>query len=109
MLQSSEPRVCPNSDVHQSCSWRNTEGESQYKFVLCHCRDCKFLNIRPCYSAVGVNLLMLQVVGARDQRVTALVVSVLLGASVLMAPILKLVPFAVLFGVFLYMGISGTS
>ena len=45
--------------------------------------------------------------GARDQRVTALVVSVLLGASVLMAPILKLVPFAVLFGVFLYMGISG--
>jgi hypothetical protein len=58
---------------------------------------------------LGVNLLMLQVVGARDQRVTALVVSVLLGASVLMAPILKLVPFAVLFGVFLYMGISGTS
>ncbi len=60
-------------------------------------------------ASVLTNLLMLQVVGARDQRVTALVVSVLLGASVLMAPILKLVPFAVLFGVFLYMGISGTS
>ncbi len=34
-------------------------------------------------ASVLTNLLMLQVVGARDQRVTALVVSVLLGASVL--------------------------
>ena len=33
-------------------------------------------------------------------------VSVLLGLSVLLAPLLKLVPFAVLFGVFLYMGVS---
>jgi hypothetical protein len=57
-------------------------------------------------SCADQNVLV-QVVGARDQRVTALAVSVLLGASVLMAPILKLVPFAVLFGVFLYMGISG--
>ena len=46
-------------------------------------------------------------VGVRDQRVTPALVSLLLGASVLMAPALKLVPFAVLFGVFLYMGVSG--
>merc|ERR1719346_772255 len=48
-----------------------------------------------------------KVVGIRDQRLTAFSVSVLLGVSVLLAPILKLVPFAVLFGVFLYMGVSG--
>jgi len=48
-----------------------------------------------------------KVVGIRDQRMTAFAVSVLLGLSVLLAPILKLVPFAVLFGVFLYMGVSG--
>ena len=48
-----------------------------------------------------------KVVGIRDQRVSPLVVSILLGVSVALAPILKLVPFAVLFGVFLYMGVSG--
>ena len=31
----------------------------------------------------------------------------MIGVSVALAPILKLVPFAVLFGVFLYMGVSG--
>merc|ERR1719471_2756295 len=46
-------------------------------------------------------------VGVRDQRVTFLVVSILLGVSIVMAPLLKQVPFAVLFGVFLYMGVSG--
>jgi len=46
-------------------------------------------------------------VGVRDQRVTFLTVSILLGVSIVMAPILKQVPFAVLFGVFLYMGVSG--
>jgi len=50
-----------------------------------------------------------KVVGIRDQRVTAFCVSLLLGLSILMSPILKQVPFAVLFGVFLYMGVSGTN
>ena len=49
----------------------------------------------------------LKAVGVRDQRVSAAVVSLLLGLSILMSPILKHVPFAVLFGVFLYMGITG--
>ena len=43
----------------------------------------------------------------RDQRLSAFVVSILLGLSVLMGPLLSLVPTSVLFGVFLYMGISG--
>ncbi|XP_039286283.1 anion exchange protein 2 isoform X2 [Nilaparvata lugens] len=42
----------------------------------------------------------------KEQRVSALLVSVLVGLSVTMAPLLRLVPMAVLFGVFLYMGIS---
>jgi len=48
-----------------------------------------------------------KVIGVRDQRVTATLVSVLIGVSIVLAPILKMVPFAVLFGVFLYMGVSG--
>ena len=48
-----------------------------------------------------------KIVGVKDQRLTAFTVSLLLGLSVLLSPILKLVPFAVLFGVFLYMGQSG--
>merc|ERR1711881_235583 len=40
-------------------------------------------------------------------HVSALTVSVLLLVSVALAPVLKLVPFAILFGVFLYMGVSG--
>jgi solute carrier family 4 anion exchanger 2 len=48
-----------------------------------------------------------KIVAVKDQRLTAFAVSVLLGISVLLSPVLKLVPFAVLFGVFLYMGQSG--
>ena len=46
------------------------------------------------------------IVEVKDQRLSFLLVSVLLGASVLLAPLLKHVPYAVLFGVFLYMGVS---
>ena len=46
-------------------------------------------------------------VGVRDQRVTFLVVSIMLGISIVLGPVLRKVPFAVLFGVFLYMGVSG--
>lgn len=41
-----------------------------------------------------------------EQRLTGLLVSILVGLSVLMAGWLRHVPMAVLFGVFLYMGIS---
>ncbi|XP_075230132.1 anion exchange protein Ae2 isoform X2 [Lycorma delicatula] len=46
------------------------------------------------------------IIDVKEQRVSALLVSILVGVSVLMAPLLRLVPMAVLFGVFLYMGIS---
>jgi len=47
-----------------------------------------------------------KIVEVKDQRVSALLVSIMLGLSVLLSPALKQVPFAVLFGVFLYMGVS---
>ncbi|XP_073957418.1 anion exchange protein Ae2 isoform X3 [Choristoneura fumiferana] len=46
------------------------------------------------------------VVEVKEQRLTGLLVSLLVGISVLASSLLKLVPMAVLFGVFLYMGIS---
>jgi len=58
-------------------------------------------------SSANVPGVAPKVVGVRDQRLTATVVYILLGVSVLMGPVLKKVPFAVLFGVFLYMGVSG--
>ncbi|KAM3822380.1 band 3 anion transport protein isoform 3-T5 [Vipera latastei] len=42
----------------------------------------------------------------KEQRVTGFLVAILVGLSILMEPILKLIPLAVLFGIFLYMGVS---
>ncbi|CAG0884444.1 unnamed protein product [Cyprideis torosa] len=42
----------------------------------------------------------------KEQRLSTFLVSVLIGVSVLMSPLLRKVPVAVLFGVFLYMGVS---
>ncbi|CAI9563714.1 unnamed protein product, partial [Staurois parvus] len=44
--------------------------------------------------------------GVREQRVTGIVVFLLTGISVFMAPILKFIPMPVLYGVFLYMGVA---
>ncbi|XP_033222388.1 band 3 anion transport protein isoform X2 [Belonocnema kinseyi] len=49
------------------------------------------------------------IVEVKEQRVSALLVAILVGVSVLMAPLLRRVPMAVLIGVFLYMGISSTN
>ncbi|KAJ0183991.1 hypothetical protein K1T71_000414 [Dendrolimus kikuchii] len=46
------------------------------------------------------------IVQVKEQRLTGLLVATLVGVSVLAASWLRLVPMAVLFGVFLYMGIS---
>nr|XP_056719271.1 band 3 anion transport protein [Euleptes europaea] len=45
----------------------------------------------------------------KEQRITGLLVSILVGVSILMEPILKLIPLAVLFGIFLYMGVTSLS
>ncbi|XP_014681091.1 PREDICTED: anion exchange protein 2-like [Priapulus caudatus] len=47
-----------------------------------------------------------RIIDVKEQRVTNFVVSVLLGLTALMGPVLNAVPEAVLFGVFLYMGFS---
>ncbi|KAM6985997.1 anion exchange protein 3 [Aplochiton taeniatus] len=42
----------------------------------------------------------------KEQRVTGLLVAVLVGMSIVMTDVLRLIPLAVLFGIFLYMGIT---
>ncbi|CAG9818590.1 unnamed protein product [Phaedon cochleariae] len=44
----------------------------------------------------------------KEQRLSALMVSILIGLSVLMSPLLRLVPMAVVLGIFLYMGVAST-
>ncbi|KAM9252096.1 electroneutral sodium bicarbonate exchanger 1 [Cariama cristata] len=44
--------------------------------------------------------------GIREQRVTGLMIFVLMGCSVFFASVLKFIPMPVLYGVFLYMGVS---
>lgn len=45
----------------------------------------------------------------KEQRVSGFCVSLLVGLSVAAAPLLRLIPMSVLFGVFLYMGIASMS
>ncbi|KAG8440867.1 hypothetical protein GDO86_006559 [Hymenochirus boettgeri] len=47
-----------------------------------------------------------QFLGVREQRVTGIIVFVLTGVSVFLAPVLKYIPMPVLYGVFLYMGVA---
>ncbi|XP_071488060.1 electroneutral sodium bicarbonate exchanger 1-like [Diadema antillarum] len=47
-----------------------------------------------------------KVEGCREQRVTGILVFVMIGVSSLLTTVLKFIPMPVLFGVFLYMGIS---
>ncbi|XP_061144095.1 sodium bicarbonate cotransporter 3-like isoform X1 [Syngnathus typhle] len=44
--------------------------------------------------------------GVREQRVTGLMIFLLMGCSVFMTSVLKFIPMPVLYGVFLYMGVS---
>jgi solute carrier family 4 anion exchanger 2 len=59
-----------------------------------------------CLAEFALSLSSSTYLVSTDQRVTGLSVSLLVGVSVLLAPVLQLVPYAVLFGVFLYMGVS---
>ena len=47
-----------------------------------------------------------QFLGIREQRVTAIAIGLCLGLSILITPILALIPMPVLFGIFLFMGVS---
>jgi hypothetical protein len=44
--------------------------------------------------------------GVREQRATTLIMSVLIGLSVFLTKILSSIPMAVLYGVFMFMGVS---
>lgn len=47
-----------------------------------------------------------QFLGVREQRVTHIMIFVMIGLSVLFTPMLRHIPMPVLFGVFLYMGVA---
>lgn len=47
-----------------------------------------------------------QIQEVKEQRISGLLVAILVGLSILMEPILKLIPLSVLFGIFLYMGVT---
>uniref|UniRef100_A0A8C3UWN5 Anion exchange protein n=1 Tax=Catharus ustulatus TaxID=91951 RepID=A0A8C3UWN5_CATUS len=47
-----------------------------------------------------------QILEVKEQRISGLLVAVLIGVSILMEPILRFIPLAVLFGIFLYMGVT---
>ncbi|XP_014248076.1 sodium bicarbonate cotransporter 3 isoform X2 [Cimex lectularius] len=47
-----------------------------------------------------------QFLGVREQRVTHILIFLMIGMSVLITPILRNIPMPVLFGVFLYMGVA---
>ncbi|MCI4384976.1 hypothetical protein PGIGA_G00045070 [Pangasianodon gigas] len=44
-----------------------------------------------------------------EQRVSGIIVAVLVGASIFMEPVLTLIPMSALFGIFLYMGVTSLS
>ncbi|KAH8415596.1 hypothetical protein KR222_006022 [Zaprionus bogoriensis] len=50
-----------------------------------------------------------RIIDVKEQRVSGFFVCVMIGLSVLMSPLLRLIPMAVLFGVFLYMGVASMS
>lgn len=50
-----------------------------------------------------------KLIEVKDQRVTNIVMNLLIGTSLLWGPVLRAVPMAVLFGVFLYLGVSAIS
>ncbi|KAM5213003.1 band 3 anion transport protein isoform 1-T1 [Hipposideros larvatus] len=50
-----------------------------------------------------------QIQEVKEQRISGLLISVLVGVSILMGPILSHIPMAVLFGIFLYMGVTSLS
>ncbi|XP_065720206.2 band 3 anion transport protein isoform X5 [Drosophila suzukii] len=50
-----------------------------------------------------------RIVDVKEQRLSGFFVCLMIGLSVLMSPLLRLIPMAVLFGVFLYMGVASMS
>uniref|UniRef100_A0A8C0JNB9 Solute carrier family 4 member 9 n=1 Tax=Canis lupus dingo TaxID=286419 RepID=A0A8C0JNB9_CANLU len=59
---------------------------------------------------VALLMLLTSVLGLPwEQRLTGLVVFILTGTSIFLAPVLKFIPMPVLYGIFLYMGVAAMS
>uniref|UniRef100_A0A914WV03 Anion exchange protein n=1 Tax=Plectus sambesii TaxID=2011161 RepID=A0A914WV03_9BILA len=89
--------------------------------IVCLIVICSFLGI-PFYVAATVLSIMHvdslrlqsecsapgvkpQFLGVKEQRLTAIIAHIMIGFSVLLTPVIKLVPLPVLVGIFLYMGV----
>ena len=48
-------------------------------------------------------------IGVKEQRLTNIVIHLLIGFTVLLSPVMRLIPISVLFGVFLFLGVSSLS
>ena len=70
----------------------------------CERRRCDVANSSPNYLIpIPTSVILLF---HRENRVTHVLIFATIGLSVLMTPLLKMIPMPVLFGVFLYMGVS---
>ena len=48
-------------------------------------------------------------IGVKEQRLTSIVIHLLIGFTVFLSPVMRLIPIAVLFGVFLFLGVASLS
>lgn len=90
-------RGCSVCHVNNTCTGRVGQARQRFRYIdlsvhaNCGYRNSSFVDRLHCLS---------------DQRVTQLFVAILVGLSVFLAPVLQLIPYPVLFGVFIYMGVS---
>ncbi|XP_076031452.1 band 3 anion transport protein-like isoform X2 [Oratosquilla oratoria] len=97
-------------DLVLSCSINAISGILGAPFMGPACvRTVSHTSALTVMSAAGAPGESPKMVGVKEQRLSALVVSVLIGLSVFLTAVLNLVPKAVLFGIFLYMGVSSTA
>ena len=67
------------------------------------------MNIKFKLASAGLSIILITYFAffpLQDQRFSFLTVSIILGCSVFLSSLLKLVPLAAMFGVFLYMGVT---
>ena len=87
---------------------------------LCSILGLPWMCATPVHTVSHLHALMLmstdhapgehaRLVEVKEQRVTNIIIHVLIGFSVFLSPVLRLIPIAVLFGVFLYLGVMSLS
>ncbi|XP_045891539.1 solute carrier family 4 member 1a (Diego blood group) [Micropterus dolomieu] len=83
---------------------------------LCSIFGVPWLSAATVRSVTHANALTVMTKGPKpeiekvlEQRISGLLVAILVGVSIFMEPILKMIPMTALFGIFLYMGITSLS